>query len=188
MIHFSPSRFTTKTCTSHQQSAGKQGSTLVLTLLVISLMLVITLSLVIFVRLELRKATNRQELMEARGNARLGLQIALAELQSAAGPDQRSVARTNVMHQHDLVNGQGATFPPSVNTASNSRGYWLGVSHSDGSSPVNASYNPVTWLVSGLNQSQTPAQQLTAGPRPGWGSTTPIMSDSVSIIMEMDCC
>ncbi len=65
------------------------GSALLVTLLVVSLLLVMVLSLVVVVRMELRKAVAHQELMQARANARLGAELAIARLQVAAGPDQR---------------------------------------------------------------------------------------------------
>jgi hypothetical protein len=68
------------------------GSALLVTLLVVSLLLVMVLSLVVVVRMELRKVVAHQELMQARANARLGLQMAIAKLQVAAGPDTRVTA------------------------------------------------------------------------------------------------
>ena len=68
------------------------GSALLVTLLVVSLLLVMVLSLVVVVRMELRKAVAHQELMQARANARLGLELAIAKLQIAAGPDTRVTA------------------------------------------------------------------------------------------------
>jgi hypothetical protein len=97
--------------------------------------------------------------MQARANARLGLHIALAELQAAAGPDQRSVARAGLMVKHDGVSGPGTPFPEVIN-ALDSRSFWTGVSHSDGSSNIGSTNKPVIWLVSGLNPGLTSEEQL----------------------------
>jgi hypothetical protein len=76
--------------------ASKSGSALLLTLLVVSLLLVIVLSFTVYVRLELRSIGNQQNLMLARHNAKLAMNLALAQLQKAAGPDQRVTARAEI--------------------------------------------------------------------------------------------
>ena len=67
----------------------KQGSAPLLTLMVVSLMLVVVLSFVVFVRMELRNIINRQELALARANARLGANLAISRLQETTGSDTR---------------------------------------------------------------------------------------------------
>ena len=62
------------------------------TLLVVSLLLLVVLSFSVFVRMELRQVANRQDLLVARSNARLGANIAIAALQFQAGPDTRVTA------------------------------------------------------------------------------------------------
>lgn len=69
---------------------------MLLTILVVSLLLVIVLSFVVFVRMELRQAVNRQNLMQARANARMGAQLAIARLQELAGPDTRVTAPAKI--------------------------------------------------------------------------------------------
>lgn len=76
---------------------SKSGSALLLTLLVVSLLLVIVLSFTVYVRLELRSIGNQQNLMLARHNAKLAMNLALAQLQKAAGPDQRVTARAEIL-------------------------------------------------------------------------------------------
>ena len=68
---------------------AQSGSALLLTLLVVSLMLVVVLSFVVFVRLELRNVIAHQQIQLARSNARLAAELAVAQLQVAAGPDTR---------------------------------------------------------------------------------------------------
>lgn len=70
----------------------KTGSALLLTLMVVSLLLVIVLSFVVFVRMELRQMVNRQQLIQARFNAKLGAELAISRLQELAGPDTRVTA------------------------------------------------------------------------------------------------
>jgi len=123
-------------------SSFREGSVLLVTLLCVSLLLVVVLTLVATVRMELRTVAEHHDLMQARANARLGLHIALAELQAAAGPDQRSVARAGLMVKHDGVSGPGTAFPEVIN-ALDSRSFWTGVSHSDGSSNIGSTNKPV---------------------------------------------
>jgi hypothetical protein len=67
----------------------KEASALLTTLLVISLLLVTVLSLVVVVRMELRKLVGHQETLQARANARLGAELAMAKLQELTGLDTR---------------------------------------------------------------------------------------------------
>nr|MDA3873336.1 hypothetical protein [Kiritimatiellia bacterium] len=69
---------------SHQK-----GSALLLTLLIASLLMVLVLSFVVHIRLELRRVGNYQDLIRTRSDARVAMNIAVAELQAAAGPDKR---------------------------------------------------------------------------------------------------
>ena len=70
-------------------STLKGGSALLVTLLVVSLLLVLVLGLVVVVRMELRKVIQHQELLQARAHARLGAEMAVAQLQQWTGPDTR---------------------------------------------------------------------------------------------------
>ena len=81
--------FRMKIQTSRSQG---EGSALLVTLLVVSLLLVTVLTFVVVVRQELRKVINHQELLQARAHARLGLNMAVAKLQESAGPDTRVTA------------------------------------------------------------------------------------------------
>jgi hypothetical protein len=69
--------------------SSRQGSALLVTLLVVSLLLVMVLSLVVVVRMELRKVVQHQEMLQARANARLGAEMAVARLQELTGADTR---------------------------------------------------------------------------------------------------
>ena len=70
----------------------QSGSALLITLLVVSLLMILVMSFVVFVRMELRQVIQRQHELTARKNARLGLVLALGELQRHAGADQRITA------------------------------------------------------------------------------------------------
>jgi len=67
----------------------RDGSVLLLTLMVVSLLMVVVLAFVTLVRLELRSVVKYQDLHQARANAKLGAEMALARLQETAGPDTR---------------------------------------------------------------------------------------------------
>jgi hypothetical protein len=61
------------------------------------LMTMLVLAFSTHVRLELRSISNHQNQHLARANARLGLELALAQLQAAAGPDQRVTATAGIL-------------------------------------------------------------------------------------------
>jgi hypothetical protein len=77
---------------ARQDLSAKRGSVLLVTLLVVSLLLIVVLTLVTQVRLGLREISHTQNEISARNNARLGVELAIAELQRHAGPDQRITA------------------------------------------------------------------------------------------------
>ena len=106
-------------------STNKAGSALLVTLLVMGLMTMLVLAFSTHVRLELRNISNHQDQHLARANARLGLELALAQLQVAAGPDQRVTATSN------LISGE---------TTNRLTGVW---------NTSNPSTGSPTWLVSG---------------------------------------
>mgnify|MGYP000395050037 CR=1 FL=1 len=105
---------------------GKGGSALLLTLLIVSLLMIMVLSFVVTVRLELRTIIVRQELAQAKSQAKLALNLAIGQLQYAAGDDKR------VTGTADLAGFTGANQHP----------HWTGVWQS------NTAQAP-TWLVSG---------------------------------------
>ncbi|WP_269524682.1 hypothetical protein [Coraliomargarita parva] len=65
-------------------------------LLLTASLLVLTCTLALIVELETRATATRIESLQARESARLAFYIALAELQKAAGPDQRVTARSDL--------------------------------------------------------------------------------------------
>lgn len=71
---------------------GKQGFSLVATLLMLSLLMVLALGMTTLSSVSLRNAGRERDIGRARANARLALQIAIGELQSLAGPDRRVTA------------------------------------------------------------------------------------------------
>ncbi|MCC5844451.1 MAG: hypothetical protein JJU05_09385 [Verrucomicrobia bacterium] len=142
----------------HRQPS-KNGSVLLVTLLVVSLLLVLVLTFVTTVRMELRSVVVQQELMQARANARLGLALALARLQETAGPDQRATAAAGIGTFGD---GDPSTPENGIHAAGDGTRHWTGV-WGNAANPRNAtvpgddskaSHEPevpvlLSWLVSG---------------------------------------
>lgn len=112
-------------------ASHRGGSALLLTLMMVSLLLVLVLSFVVQIRFELRGVVNQQHRRRARSDARLGMNLAVAELQKAAGPDQR-------------ITGTAALAGHAVHP------HWTGVWKSFGN-------DAPTWLVSG---NRDPGQAL----------------------------
>ncbi|MDQ8194164.1 hypothetical protein QEH59_06995 [Coraliomargarita sp. SDUM461004] len=76
-----------------EETLGKQGFALVISLLLMSFVLILLLTLSVQVQVETRLSSSDQQLLRARQNALLGLYVALGELQSLSGVDQRVTAR-----------------------------------------------------------------------------------------------
>ena len=141
----------------HPPGSSRKGSALLVTLLVVSLLLVLVLGLAVIVRMELRKVIQHQELLQARANARLGLQMALNQLQINLGPDTRTSATASIGSVGDPSLPQNGI--PVPNTGAR---HWTGVwgnaanprNATDPSDDAKASYEPevpalLNWLVSG---------------------------------------
>ena len=133
---FSPDR-----C-SHVASGSDRGSdgfALVISLTLMSFVLMLLLSLSLLVQVELRSAQASLQQLLAKENARLGLMLAIGDLQRYAGPDNRVTARAEVMTvaaRAELMGGQIAEKSP----------YWTGVW--DTANPT----NPPRWMTSWQNQ------------------------------------
>ncbi len=98
-------------------TGSRTGSALLLTLLVVSLLLVIVLGFSVYVRMELRQVVNYQQQANARANARLGMELALARLQETAGPDTRVTATASILDQDPATTIPDGLVHP----------YWTGV-------------------------------------------------------------
>ncbi len=88
----SPS-FTSPSCRRHASG----GFALVLALSLMAFVLLLLLSITTLVRVESQSAAINTARLEAEQAALLGLQVALGELQKAAGPDQRITATADIL-------------------------------------------------------------------------------------------
>lgn len=81
-------------------SAGSQdGFALVITISMLVLLSLLAVGLLGLSSITLRAATKDGAMAEARANARLGLLVALGDLQEAMGPDQRVSAPAQLVHE-----------------------------------------------------------------------------------------
>ena len=110
-----------------------QGFALVIALSMMSFVLLLLLSMSLLVSVETANAHNSKLNLLARENARLGMMVAIGNLQRYAGPDQRVTARAQI----DAGTSKNAAM-------------WTGVWDSNSGSAK----NPV-WLVSGENPNPT---------------------------------
>lgn len=122
---------------------SRHGSALLVTLLVVSLLMILVLTLTQVVRMELRKVTVIQDRNLAKANARLGANLALAQIQHLLGPDQRVSAPA------DLLQGnEGNLYRPALNRH-NSKRNWVGVWDAEGFDEYSETAKPfLGWLVS----------------------------------------
>jgi hypothetical protein len=143
-------------CRSRFQPSVKRtpqaGFALLITITLLAFLVLLLVSLAALTRVETQVAGNNQQLAQARQNALMALNVALGELQRAAGPDQRTTA--------PAVLGENATAVMAANAADNGLGtpvngsrYWTGVwgNKSAPETIFTAAPQPVLlrWLVSG---------------------------------------
>jgi hypothetical protein len=136
-----------KTCFAATRSHSERkelGFTLVITLMLMVLLTLVTVGLLSLSSVAIRGASIEGSQQIARANARLALMIALGELQTHLGPDARISARAETLGMDPRAGGSVAANTPQA--------WWVGVSHSDGVTPVSPSKD-IAWLISGLNGS-----------------------------------
>ncbi len=118
------------------------GFALVIALSLMAFVLVLLLSISALVRVEVSSSANSKAQQLARENARLGMLVALGELQKVMGPDQRVTARA------DILTGTGGIPENSMNNP-----YWLGAWPSDLSGwdalDADGRMAAAWWLISG---------------------------------------
>lgn len=77
--------------------SGRPGFALIATISVMVLLVMVALAMLSLGTLELRSGGQRSAEAEARANARMGLMLAIAELQKSAGPDQSITASASIL-------------------------------------------------------------------------------------------
>ena len=131
----------------------------------LSLMILLTLLAVAMLSLssiELRRSSTSSEMQRARSNARMGLMLAIGQLQNQLGPDRRINAPAN-----QIANNAD----PEETSSAPGNQHWLGVYDSWDStldpSPSRPSPTFRSWLISGSNSQitnrETAINQLTPG-------------------------
>ncbi len=117
-------------------------------------LVLLLVGLAALVQVETRREAAQLQLLEARQNALFGLKMAMAQLQQAAGPDQRVTARADILTTDAAGLGEG-------------KRYWTGVWPTDSAA---AEPEPV-WLVSQGLQGASSA----VNPRFGWSEDTRVI-------------
>jgi Tfp pilus assembly protein PilX len=110
--------------TTSRPNVAEHGFALVATLTLMVLLMILALSLMSLSSVTLRNSKVDDDVLEAQANARMGLMVAIGQLQKSMGPDQRISARAKTMASHPKI---GITMSDS-----DPRAWWVGVS---GSSP-----------------------------------------------------
>jgi hypothetical protein len=138
---------------SSRRRTAHDGFALVIALSLMAFVLLLLLSITTLVQVETQSAEIASAQVEAEQAALLGLQMALGELQKAAGPDQRVTATA------EILNDSNSLYTPGGTTPKEGQGSWSGVWKSDTVSTGTPSYSPadpnqrefIGWLVSSAN-------------------------------------
>ena len=125
---------------------SKAGFALVVTLTLMVLITLLAVALLSLSSIELRRSSTSSEMQRARSNARMGLMLAIGQLQNQLGPDRRINATASQIPNN--------TDPKKTSSAAGNQ-HWLGVYDSWDStlepSPIRPSPNFRSWLISGSN-------------------------------------
>jgi len=142
------------------------GFVLVSVLLIIALATILVVVASMMSQIERRAAANSGKIEQARLNALFGLDVAIAQLQREAGPDQRITARADILDED----------PATTNTTGVNQPHWTGVwkTGTNGLDVVNSGTpqrqislgstaptvaqkaSSAAWLVSGTNAAYDP--------------------------------
>lgn len=132
-----------------------RGFSLIVTMTLMILMALLTVGILGLSSISLRTSTRQDAQSRARANARLGLMIALGDLQKYVGPDQRITARAETLARDSRV--QAAVSPETP------RAWWVGASHSDRDESLGSSDRAAVWFVSGLDRALDAGDQISGG-------------------------
>lgn len=187
----------------------QRGFALLITITLLAFLVLLLVSLASLTRVETQVASNSQQISQARQNALLALNIAIGQLQKAAGPDQRVTATADLAGNTNgarLPNGTGPVNTQSVNSISNGlvkvqpgTRYWTGIwGNSNLTAPTLNNGNiyektpgPVllNWMVSGnetttfnASTAATTFGQITAS-NGGSGTTAPLFNPGISPVL-----
>ena len=120
---------------SSGNTMASAGFALIATVSVMVLLVLIALAMLSLSTVELRSSRNEDDMNTARANARMGLMIAIGELQKMTGPDQRITASADIL--------------AGSMTLAEGRGHWTGVWDTSNYDPSDPSSKPfLNWLVS----------------------------------------
>ncbi len=169
--------------TKGSYTRSPQGFVLVAVLLLVGLATALVVTATMMARVERKAATNTIKIDQARANALFALDVALNQLQTTAGPDQRVTARAEIL---DATNA-----PPLSTTNNVKQPLWTGVWKTTntlaganneldvGASPTLRAWSTAnaTWLVSG-NGSFSPTNYSTnlSGVTIGVNATAAVMA------------
>lgn len=112
-------------------SRPRRAFALLIVIILLAFVVVLVIGLATYTRIESAIAGNTQRQAQARQNALLGFNVALAQLQKYAGPDQRVTATAE-----------------SIAGVNPQKAHYTGVWHSDTTQTADTT-TPLAWLVSG---------------------------------------
>ena len=168
----------------------RRGFALVVTLSLLVLLTVVAVGLLTMSSSTTRASNSEQTQAAARTNAKIGLMLALSELQKAAGPDQRITAQADIFSTISPTVSPNPTVPTSLNAPSTGHSRWLGIWDTSAYSPATPTTKTfVRWLVSSNESAAvtTPptavTNLLTASTA---ATTTPVATADVEIFKGVD--
>lgn len=123
-----------------QPRRRRSGFALLITITLLAFLVLLLVSLASLTRVETQVAANNQQLIRARQNALMGLNIALGQLQVMMGPDARISAPASQ---------KGDGVPTYATTDADNNSHWIGVYRQNPAAPASRDAQLLSWMVSG---------------------------------------
>lgn len=158
--------------------SGNQGFALVVTISLMLLLAILAMGLLSLSSISLRAASKDVAQAEARANAKLALMLAIAELQSHAGPDTRITAPSGIVDQDSApLTGVWRSWEGTNHeTRGNFSGRPVTPDYSAKTKPAKTGGRFLTWLVSGAGDGGSPEDPAALAHKRPTGTSVPLLS------------
>ena len=165
--------------------SNPRGFALLITITLLAFLVLLLVSLASLTRVETQVASNGQQLAQARQNALFALNIALGQLQKAAGPDQRVTATAEILANTDVTKKKWTGVWDTRSTNLNDPPVWL-VSQASTATADQPKNNTAAPVLAANVSSSTTAVRLVGGKSADISASPPANAGNEVVVPVQD--